>query len=307
MNSLILSSPTFDTSALDRANLAQGTLRHYKAAITLLFASGIDPFDYTQLANYASSLPSSGRSNLKAALSIITRDYVNKAKTSNAPVETIQRFLWAIEAMNDAIIITQPSTERTPHWLSQEQVDRITAIAFARSKRDYIVLAILLGAGLRREELETLTFESLSQIPNKGRMVDVLSIRGKGDKVRIVPISSLLAYHLREWQSISGEGNIARSINKAGKVGESLSAFGIFSIVRKYGKMIGLPDLDPHDCRRTYGRLMYEATGDIVRVKDYLGHADTKTTLRYIGAELKLDLPEAAFPVREFVMTVSGD
>src|SRR5215211_1296790 len=101
-NSLI---PTFDYTALDRADLATGTRRHYKAAIALLIASNVNPMDYSQLANYANTMPYSGRSNLKAALTILTRDYVNQAKTSSASVETIQRFLWAMEAMNEAIII----------------------------------------------------------------------------------------------------------------------------------------------------------------------------------------------------------
>jgi integrase len=292
-----------DYSALDRADLAPGTLRHYKAAIALLIASNINPMDYTELATYAASLPSSGRSNLKAALAILTRDYINQAKMSNAPVETIQRFLWAMEAMNDSITVSQPDSERTPHWLSQEQVDTITSAALAHSMRDYIVLAILLGAGLRREELEELTFDSLSQIPHKGKMKDVLTIRGKGDKKRVIPISPLLASHLREWRTATGGGRIARKMSKGGKIGSSLSAFGIFTLVRKYGAILGIPDLDPHDCRRTYGRLMYEGTDDIVLVQNLLGHASVKTTQKYIGYDLNLDVD--VFPVGGLM--VSGD
>ena len=138
-------------------------------------------------------------------------------------------------------------------------------------------------------------------------MVDVLVVTGKGDKRRVIQISSLLASHLREWKRVVGGGRIARKMNKGGKVGKSLSAFGIFTIVRKYGNTIGIPDLDPHDCRRSYGRLLYEATQDIVLVKNLLGHADTKTTLKYIGYEIALDIPEEAFPVREFVVPVAGD
>jgi site-specific recombinase XerC len=307
---LTLPSPTFDYSALDRAKLADGTRKHYKAAITLLLASKVNPMDYDELIGYASSLKSSSaRSNLKAAYAIITKDYVNRAKISNAPVETIQRFLWLMEALNDSLTVSQPDAERTPHWLSQQQVDTITSLALTHSQRDYIILAVLLGAGLRREELETLTFDALSQIPSRNIMRDVLTIRGKGDKKRIVPISSLLASHLRTWKETVHGGRIARKMNKGGKIGETISAFGIFSIVRKYGQMIGITDLDPHDLRRSYGRLMYEATHDIVLVKDYLGHSDTKTTLKYIGYDLKLDLPDEAFPIRasEFVMMVAGD
>jgi site-specific recombinase XerC len=302
MNSL--TAPEFDYSALDRANLAHGTRRHYKTAIAMMFSAGVDPFNYSELVEYAASLKPSGRSSLKAALNIISRDYVNKAKTSNAPVETIQRFLWLIEAMNEAITANQPDSERTPHWLSQEQVNQITSLALSNSMRDYIVLSVLLGAGLRREELETLTFAALSQIPRNGKMVDVLTLRGKGDKKRTIQISALLASRLYEWRAITGGGKVARKISKSGTIGESLSAFGIFGIVRKYGALIGISDLDPHDLRRSYGRLMYEATGDIVLVMNLLGHANVKTTQRYIGLDIKLDIAEHAFPIG---YAVTGD
>jgi site-specific recombinase XerC len=291
---LALNNPDFDYSALDRTDLANGTRRHYKAAIALLLASNVNPFEYTELANYAASLPSSGRSNLKAALSIISRDYVNKAKMSNAPVETIQRFLWMVEAMNDAIVITQPSTERAPHWLSQEQINTILQ---ACNTRDGIVMGVLLGAGLRREELETLTFESLTQIPHNGKMVDVLRVLGKGDKVRTIQISASLAHRIHEWEMNVGSGRIARSLGKTGKIGEGLSAIGIFRIVRKHGLTIGIDDLDPHDCRRSYGRLLYESTGDIMLVKNALGHESVRTTQKYIGLDINLDLEENVFPV----------
>ncbi|RPI95514.1 MAG: site-specific integrase [Chloroflexi bacterium] len=311
MNSLTLSPSTFDYSALDRADLAHGTLRHYKAAIALLIASNINPFDYHQLADYAAALPSSGRSNLKAALAIITRDYVNQVK-AGATVDNhaaVQAFLWKIDAMNEAITITQPDSQRQPHWLSQSQVDQITSLALSRSMRDYIVLATLLGAGLRREEMETLTFDSLRQIPNQNTLLDVLVIHGKGDKKRVVRISSLLASHLREWKAITGGGRVARSLDKTGALGSSLSAVGIFSIVRKYGALLGIPNLDPHDLRRSYGRLMYEATGDIILVMSLLGHSSVRTTQKYIGLDIRLDIDEAAFPVgdRDYVMKVSGD
>jgi integrase len=292
-----------DLSPLDRADLAPGTLRHYKAAILLMLSSNIDPTDHDELITYASTLSPSGRSNLKAAIAIMTRDLINKAKLSGAPVETIQRFLWIMEAMQDTIRVHQPDSMRSPHWLAQSQVDAITSAALSNSLRDYIVMGLLLGAGLRREELEELTFDALSQIPHKGQVKDIITLRGKGDTVRTVYISPILADHLREWKSICKGGRIARRMHKGGKVGDSLSAYRIFVMVRQYGQTIGIPDLDPHDCRRSYGRLLYEATNNIVMVQQLLGHRNVKTTQTYIGLNINLDIPADAFPVGR----VSGD
>jgi integrase len=277
-----------DLSPIDRADLAEGTKRHYKTAILLMLAANVDPFDHAQLAEYSASLKGSPRSFLKAALRVLTRDLINQAKMSNAPVETIQRFLWLMEAIQDTVTIKQAESARTPHWLSQEQVNTLLD-ASRENMRDYVILSVLLGAGLRREELETLDFDALSQIPHSGRMQDVLTIKGKGSKVRIVPISRTTAATLRTWQRITGGGRVARKYNKGGKIGESLSAYGIFCIVRKYGLLLDIDNLDPHDLRRTYGRILYDNTQDIIRVKNILGHADTKTTLKYIGYDLELE------------------
>jgi site-specific recombinase XerC len=288
MNSLATYS---DLSPLDRATLADGTRRNYKTAILLLIASNVNVRDYQALADYALSLSHSGRANLKAALAILTRDAVNQAKTSNMPVEDIQRFLWQMEAMNEAIQVSRPTTERTPHWLSQDQVDTITEAALNTSLRDYIVMSILLGAGLRREELETLTFDALSQISGEHGMVDILTVIGKGDKKRVIPIASALAARIREWQAVVGGGRIARRMYKGGKIGASLTAPRIFAMVRKYGLYVGIKDLDPHDCRRSYGRLMYFSNKkDIMKVMVLLGHKSVETTQIYIGVKISIDL-----------------
>ena len=41
--------------------------------------------------------------------------------------------------------------------------------------------------------------------------------------------------------------------------------------------------INPHDARRTYARLMYEAGVDIGGIQQNLGHVNTATTWGYIG------------------------
>jgi integrase len=290
-----------DISAIDDAlrsgRISQGTHRHYTAIVVLLIASNVNPFNRDELVSFANTLPYSGKANLKAALSIMLDKYVDEAKTSNQPVEKIQRFLWAVDVIKNTLKVKKQTTERTPHWLSQEQVNTITAAALANSTRDYIIMAMLLGAGLRREELENLTFDNIHQIPHKKTVWDVITLKGKGDKVRNIPIPPEIARHLREWQAVCKGGRVARRMHKGGKVGKSLSAYRIFKMVRDYGAIIGIPNLDPHDCRRSYGRLLYENTNNIVMVQQILGHESVKTTQIYVGLNINLDVPLDAFPV----------
>ena len=156
-------------------------------------------------------------------------------------------------------------------------------------RRDWVVLALLVGAGLRREELIHLRFEDIQEQHTKdsqSRMV--LNVRGKGAKERVVPMSDKLARGLFTWQETAAAGLIARSLGRKKELGESFPAIGVFYIVRKYGKIIGSPELAPHDLRRTYAQLGYNAGVPITQISTLLGHASVATTQRYLNLELDL-------------------
>jgi len=85
------------------------------------------------------------------------------------------------------------------------------------------------------------------------------------------------------------EVSLCRSLGRKRELGEGISAIGVFNIVRKHGAMIGLPELDPHDLRRTYAQLGYEAGVPITQIAKLLGHASVKTTQTYLNLELDLE------------------
>jgi integrase/recombinase XerC len=158
------------------------------------------------------------------------------------------------------------------------------------------VLGLMLGAGLRREELATLTFDALKEQPMKGgKMRAVLEVIGKGAKSRVIPISALLAGRLKEWQTITGGGRVARSLGIGKRLGDSMSPVAIFKLVSKYGRKIGLPGLAPHDCRRTFAQLGFEAGIAVTQVSKLLGHADIATTQRYLNLSLDLESTASDF------------
>jgi integrase len=111
----------------------------------------------------------------------------------------------------------------------------------------------------------------------------------------VVPINDRLAAALQEWQVMVGGDHIARAITKGGAVGESLSAIGVFHIVRGAGEDIGKPELAPHDLRRTYAQLGYEAGVPITQISKLLGHANVATTQRYLNLDLDLKMTVSDF------------
>lgn len=276
------------------ADLQPTTKIKYKREIENLVRSGVNPLDLNELTNYANGLKSSRKSFLKSALRLMSSGHKQGLKSSATPenIAQVQASVYRLEAMQDAIQIKSRKGTKAHIWLSPKQVEEITQLCRndLEGRRDWIVLGLLLGAGLRREEAATLTFGALKQQPTKdGNVRDVLQVKGKGAKDRVIPINATLARRLREWKEEVGDGNIARSLGMGKVVGESMSAVAIFQLVQKYGEKIGVPELAPHDCRRSFAQIGLDAGVPITQISVLLGHNNVSTTQKYLNLSLDLE------------------
>jgi site-specific recombinase XerD len=223
-----------------------------------------------------------------------------KAKAIATPdnIAAVQATVYRIEALNEAIKVEATKGQKAHTWLSQAEVKRLLDTCNTKTvqgKRDKIVLGLLVGAGLRREELAALTFEDILTQPVGKKARTVLNVKGKGAKDRVVPINDKLAVALQEWASICGGGNVSRSLSRGGAIRESLSVIGIFNIVAQAGEAIDRPGLAPHDLRRSYAQLGYEAGVPITQISKLLGHANVATTQRYLNLDLDLETTVSDF------------
>jgi site-specific recombinase XerD len=279
---------------IDRSDLGETSKEKYKREIDKLIERDIDPLDRDALADYASSLPHSRRAVLKAVLSMLHKENRIELKASATPdnLSAIQARLYNLDAMTETIKVKKQNGQKAHLWLSREQVEEITSLPDRRTpagRRDWIILAVLLGAGLRRFEMVSITFDNLKRQPMKnGQMRAVLEMKGKGDKTRVIPIQPLLEKHLKEWYKEAGDGLIARAVNKSGTINGSLSAHAVNDIVHKYGAMLGL-ELEAHDCRRTFARLGYDAGVPVEQISIVLGHESIETTMDYLGIDIDIE------------------
>ena len=300
---------TFDMKAIDRANLQPTTKYKYKRELEAMAAAGVNPLNFEALAIYADNLKSSRKTFLKSALRMISTDYERTTKGGATPanIAQVQTVVYRLEAMRSAINVKKHKGSKAHNWLSQAQVKEITALCGNDliGRRDWIVLALLLGAGLRRDELATLTFDAIKTQPMKGGKIrTVLEVTGKGNKTRVIPISKAIAARLLSWRDeVMIGGMVARSISKGSKnkIGASLSSIGIYKLVANYGAMIGKPELAPHDMRRTFAQLGYEAGIPLTQLQTLLGHESIATTQKYL--DLNLDIETT---VSDFI-PLSGD
>jgi integrase len=109
---------------------------------------------------------------------------------------------------------------RLGNWLTSEQGKRLLAVfdrGTVRGKRDYAMIAVLLGCGLRRTELATVTLEHLQQRGEHWVFADMVV---KGRHVRTIPIPGWVASGLQSWITTANlrSGRIFRAINKAGRI-----------------------------------------------------------------------------------------
>jgi site-specific recombinase XerD len=183
---------------------------------------------------------------------------------------------------------------RTGNWLTVHQAEKLINAPDTdtlKGKRDRALLAVLIGCGLRREETATLGLEHIQQRDARWVIVDM---RGKGGRVRTVPMPSWTKVVIDEWTMAAGlrTGRLFRPVNKGQRLsGDSMTAQSIFETVKKYAAEIGLKEIAPHDLRRTFAKLAHRGRAALEQIQLSLGHASIQTTERYLG--VRQDLTDA--------------
>lgn len=180
---------------------------------------------------------------------------------------------------------------RLGNWLSAEESKALWEApdpGGLKGKRDRALLALLLACGLRRHEAVSLNLRDLEQREGRWAIVDLV---GKGGHVRTVPIPDWVREQLESWIRAAGicEGRIFRRVDRSGQIrGEHISEKAIWHIVRKSARRAGLPNVAPHDLRRTCARLCQSAGGELEQIQFLLGHVSIQTTERYLGSKQRL-------------------
>jgi len=286
-------------SAIDAKPLADTTKAQYKREVVKALDAGVHLADATSVADYAADLNTSSRSFLRAALRVWTGRVRMDVKSQATPdnVAEVGAVIHRLDALDHAVELEASKGQKAHFWLTTQEVKRImneARNAGRMAKRDTVVLGLLLGAGLRRDELVNLTWK---QVTRQGERF-VLDVRGKGKKKRVIPLSDRLASILDDWRDYCEalpEELIVRGLRRGGTLTDSLTSAQVFNIVRKYGKRLGKPDLAPHDLRRTYAQIGYDNGVAITQLSLLLGHSSVAVTERYLNIQLDLSVTASDF------------
>ena len=166
---------------------------------------------------------------------------------------------------------------RLPKALSLDRVERLLGAVTGdepRALRDRALLEFLYGTGARISEAVGLAVDDLD--------TDVVTLRGKGGKVRLVPIGgyahrALDAYLVRARPALLPRGP-ALFVNARGG---ALSRQGAWTVLRAAATRAGLSGVSPHTLRHSFATHLLDGGADIRVVQELLGHASVTTTQVY--------------------------
>jgi integrase/recombinase XerC len=168
--------------------------------------------------------------------------------------------------------------------------------------RDRAILELLYAAGLRVSELTGL---NLADMDRKDQM---LRVRGKGNKERIVPYGEKAAQALTAYwpvrDSLLQESEEAGRKASANAVflnyrGDRLTQRSIGRIVKKYVKLVNVNwDLHPHSLRHAFATHLLADGADLRAIQELLGHQSLSTTQKYTHASIRqlMDIYDKAHP-----------
>lgn len=171
---------------------------------------------------------------------------------------------------------------RLPKALTIEQVERLLAAPSADEPigiRDRALLELLYATGARVSEAVGLDVDDVSH-------GDVLRLRGKGSKERIVPIGSYAraavdSYLTRVRPGLAAKGRASARLF-LGARGAPLSRQSTWLVIRSAAERAQITsEVSPHTLRHSFATHLLQGGADVRVVQELLGHSSVATTQIY--------------------------
>ena len=262
------------------------TRRVYRGQLNTFLRSGL-PLNREGVAAHIQALREKGRGSATLASAVAAiRKLASEAK--------IRGLMTADEF--EQIKSISPGKQfktRAGVWLTVDQVQEYLDLPDRSTywgKRDACLLSLMVGCGLRREEMATLRWDRYQS--REGRMC-LVDVKGKGGRLRTLPVPTWAKPDVDAWLIASRELPKLEGNNKSRRVDMNylmggMSTQNIYTIVKEYGDRAG-HNLAPHDLRRTLAKMLRKSGAALEQIQATLGHENIQTTTIYLGSTLELD------------------
>ncbi len=250
----------------------------------------------TAVAENVGTAPPDLRQRLLAVDTSVVRRFLNYLGGHDYSKATVARKLATLRsfykfcvrrnylAANPVSPIRTPKQEkRLPKFLAAEEVKTLLAAPDDNDMlgaRDKAMLETLYSTGIRVSELVGLNIEDVDFLG------EALTIRGKGRKERVTPISPTALTAIRKYMELRQRDPRAVHFNQqamfVNKHGQRLSTRSVRRKLDKYLAQQGLDlAISPHTLRHTFATHMLNAGADLRSVQELLGHQSISTTQIY--------------------------
>jgi integrase/recombinase XerD len=142
--------------------------------------------------------------------------------------------------------------------------------------RDAAILEVFYSCGLRISELATLPLRDVSLEESAVR------VRGKGNKVRLVPLGAEARRRVGAWLAVRAELQPRQDTLFVSRRGRRMSRSSVWGVVKRYARAANVPhNVTPHMLRHSFATHLVDNGADLRAVQEMLGHADIATTEIY--------------------------
>jgi integrase/recombinase XerC len=220
------------------------------------------------------------------------RRFIARRHRQGLSPRSIQRLLSAVRSFyrwsmreglaehNPAAPVRAPRAGRKlPGTLDTDAIERLLDIPDESplAIRDKAIMELFYSSGLRLAELASLRWDQVDTAAG------LVTVTGKGNKTRVVPLGSYAAAALGAWRKARGNfAGFEEPCIFVSSRGKPISTRAIQSRIRYWARRQGLPQrVYPHLLRHSFASHLLESSGDLRAVQELLGHADISTTQIY--------------------------
>lgn len=195
-------------------------------------------------------------------------------KTTQRRLTSLKQFaIWAGLSNPLSEYMAPKASKTIPHPIAEGYSGVVQMLGYAKNEQQKAIVAGGAFMGLRISESLKMS------IPNFDINSMLLTVRGKGDKTRVVPISR------RAWEWLSMPYLLA--FNNPDQLLITYSDRTARKIVTDLGDAASLSrPVVSHDLRATFATEVFDFCKDIRVVQELLGHANINTTEIYTGATM---------------------
>ena len=182
--------------------------------------------------------------------------------------------------------VENPRLDRTlPDVLTVAEIDAMLAtfdMTTSKGCRDSAMVEVMYSCGLRVSELTSLKISDLFFGEGYIRIV------GKGDKQRLVPISSVARDKIQYYMDFRTPASRSEATVFLNNRGKPLTRVMVFNIIKQAAMLAGVDkQISPHTLRHSYATHLLEGGANIRQVQELLGHESILTTEVYTHVNRK--------------------